>query len=243
RMALHQAIRQRDTKKGWRRPWRLLETLSGRLNRPYRWALATSAVLLLVVLGGTGVVAASSGSLPDQPLYPVKRVVERMRLVLTLDKEDKANMYAAFANRRVEEMAVMGTKGDEKRVLNLIADVKHHLRQVQHYSFPGVFFADLGLTDLEPGATPQIVIPNVGPGKSIPFDRRRLPTLRRLNMTLENGLQNQDRVLLKALLNAPALVKEDLTYAHQTTRQNYTLLIRAIQIMTEEVPDSAEYQR
>lgn len=244
RMAIHRAIRQRETRQGWRRLWRLLEAFSGRLAGPYRWAVGTAVALLLVVLGGTGVVAASSNSLPDQPLYPVKRVVERMRLTLTFDKQAKAQVYATLANRRVEEIAIMGAKGDKKRVQDLMADLSRHLRQIQRSAFPEVSLPDLELAVVaEPDGTPQSIIPRVVPAKPVPFDKRNAPTLRQLNAILEKGLQKQDEVLIQALRDAPTPAKEELKNAHQAAQRKYQALIQAIYSMTEEESAPGEAQR
>jgi len=235
RMALHEAIHRREARQRWQHPWRLLRGFPGRITGPYRWAMGTAAALLLVVLGGTGIVAASSNSLPDQPLYPVKRAVERTRLVLTFDKQAKAQMHAAFANRRVEEMAIMGTKGHNKQVIDLMADLNRHLSQVQRSAFPGVSLPVLELTAVaEPDTTPQAPIRPLVPLGLRPADKRAEQALRQLNTILEKGLQRQDRVLLQAWQDAPEPAKEALRNARTSARQKYQALIQAIQEITDE---------
>ena len=95
RIALQEAVHQRATRRRWQTPWRLLDGFSRQLSGPYRWAMGATAALLLVVLGGTGIVAASSKSLPDQPLYTVKRAVEQTQLAITFDDHAKARRHAA----------------------------------------------------------------------------------------------------------------------------------------------------
>lgn len=75
-----------------------------------RWAVAVCAVLLVFVLSGSTVLAAD-GSMPGNPLYAVKLMTENVRISLAGSEEDKAELYAAFAGRRVAELEYMVEKG------------------------------------------------------------------------------------------------------------------------------------
>ncbi|MCX6003085.1 MAG: DUF5667 domain-containing protein [Chloroflexi bacterium] len=75
-----------------------------------RWAVAVCAVLLVFVLGG-GTVVAADGSMPGSPLYPVKLVAENVRVSLAGSEEKKAELYAAFADRRITELDYLVTNG------------------------------------------------------------------------------------------------------------------------------------
>lgn len=68
-----------------------------------RWA-TVAAVALALILAGGGTVTASSGSLPNQPLYPVKLATEQVQLRLARSNVTKAELYARLADRRVAEM-------------------------------------------------------------------------------------------------------------------------------------------
>ena len=72
--------------------------------------IALAALVAIVVAGG-GTVYAASNSLPDSPLYQVKLATESVRLALTPSDIGKAELYAKFADERVEEIVKMADKG------------------------------------------------------------------------------------------------------------------------------------
>jgi len=71
--------------------------------------IAAGVALALLLLGGT--VAASASSLPEEPLYPVKLVVENARLALTSDPRSRAELEIQFAARRLEEVEAAAQQG------------------------------------------------------------------------------------------------------------------------------------
>lgn len=71
--------------------------------RPVPRAAVALAVLVFVVAGTGGVVAASAQSLPGDALYSVKRTVEQTQLLFTLDEDSRAQLQAEFDERRVVE--------------------------------------------------------------------------------------------------------------------------------------------
>jgi len=77
-----------------------------------RPGLATVAIIAIVLLAGGGVVAAAGNSLPGSPLYPVKLASESVRLALTPSDLGKAELNAAFADERVNEIIRMAENGD-----------------------------------------------------------------------------------------------------------------------------------
>ncbi len=81
-----------------------------------RWATVVAAVVVVVLLAGTGTVAASTNSLPDEPLYQVKLATEAVRLAFTPSPLSKAELYAKFADERVEEIIGMADKGKVEQV-------------------------------------------------------------------------------------------------------------------------------
>ena len=82
----------------------------------FRWATALTAILFML-MAGSGLVVASSTSMPNNPLYSVKLAVEQMQLNLTFSDLGKANLYAEFSDRRVSEIMHMAQKGDASRVM------------------------------------------------------------------------------------------------------------------------------
>ncbi|RJO61182.1 MAG: hypothetical protein C4542_07030 [Dehalococcoidia bacterium] len=93
-----------------------------RKTRPFlawRWATVVSTVGVFLLTSTGGVVAASSSSMPGQPLYQVKRTIEDVQLTLTPSQAAKARLYATLADRRVGEIMYAAQKGD----VNLTEDL------------------------------------------------------------------------------------------------------------------------
>jgi len=93
-----------------------------------RWALA--AILLILLLAGSGTVLASNNSLPGQPFYPVKTTMEKVQLKLTPSDLDKAKLHAKFAERRVEEMVAMEKSKKDQQVEKLAQRAKQELNHM-----------------------------------------------------------------------------------------------------------------
>lgn len=92
-----------------------LQEVASRESRPVfpwrsRWATAVATVLILLLANG-GMVAAAMGSMPDEPLYPVKLAVEQLQLNLTTSPLDKAKLYAELSDRRVTEIIYLAQEG------------------------------------------------------------------------------------------------------------------------------------
>jgi hypothetical protein len=77
---------------------------------------AALTVFFALVLGAYGVAAASAQSLPGDPLYGVKRTVERAQLVLTFDARARAQLEGQFAEQRVEEARALTALGREAEI-------------------------------------------------------------------------------------------------------------------------------
>jgi len=96
-----------------------------------RWAVVVAAVFLVILLAGSGTVAASSSSLPGDTLYPVKTATERVWLSLTFSDTARARLQAKFADRRVAEMARMAERGYTEGMEELAARFDAHLKKVE----------------------------------------------------------------------------------------------------------------
>lgn len=87
------------------------ERLAGRRTGPRRrlwqvaWALAV--FLLALILGTAGLALAAEGSLPGEPLYPIKRGSEQLRLALTTTPDSRSALLLSFAERRLDEVAAV----------------------------------------------------------------------------------------------------------------------------------------
>ncbi|MEE9398792.1 MAG: DUF4382 domain-containing protein, partial [Dehalococcoidales bacterium] len=95
-----------------------------------RWVGVVAAILVLFTLS-SGMVAASSNSLPGELLYPVKIATEQTRLVLTPSAEGKAKLHIALAERRMEEMTEMSRRGQSEQVAKLVPMVVQHLEEAK----------------------------------------------------------------------------------------------------------------
>ncbi|MBI2860755.1 MAG: hypothetical protein HYX91_04525 [Chloroflexi bacterium] len=121
----------------------LLRSVSQRPEPRRRWfaawqpAWVTSLVAVLVLLlAGTGTVAASANSMPDEPLYPVKLATETVQVTLTRSPLDKAVLFTRLADRRVREIAVMAEKGKAGEVERAARRLDIHLTQVARLAAP-----------------------------------------------------------------------------------------------------------
>ncbi len=102
-----------------------------------RWATVVAAVVVVVLLAGTGTVAASTNSLPDEPLYQVKLATEAVRLTFTPSALGKAELYARFADERVEEIIRMADKGKVKQVEKATERMNDQLIAMANLVTPG----------------------------------------------------------------------------------------------------------
>ncbi len=103
-----------------------------RFFRLPRAAFATPVLLgmgsLFLVFGGAaGVSAASGGSVPGDPLYPVKTAKEWVLLSMPRSDMARARLQADLAQRREEEIAELAGRGDVDKVQALTKRLNRHL--------------------------------------------------------------------------------------------------------------------
>lgn len=94
-----------------------------------RWAAAACLVLVIVTLSAASV---SADSLPGDMLYPVKRLVERGRLVLASESSD-VGLRLEFADRRLDEFETLLGKGlvETDVLVDAVDDMDSTLRLVE----------------------------------------------------------------------------------------------------------------
>jgi len=124
-----------------------------------RWATAVAAVLV-ILLAGSGTVAAAGNSMPDQTLYPVKLATERVRLVLTFSTLGKAELYAALADKRVAEIVSMAEKGKSEQVERAAQKLNAHLGEIVSLALPSGEEAEV-LLGPAPPAVQEVPPPSV----------------------------------------------------------------------------------
>jgi hypothetical protein len=108
-------------KSAWRVPYLsdLLNVLSQQGLKP---SFQMLAILLVVIFLGTGIGAAyaSGDTLPGEALYPIKRTVENLRLLLTFDDAHEARLQIEFAQRRIGEMKILAEMGQHEDIQDLV---------------------------------------------------------------------------------------------------------------------------
>ncbi len=106
---LHRATQLRSA---WEKPRRGHVPLWLNLSALMRKSVAAIvlAILLLGTILGGGTIAASAKSLPGDALYPVKRVTEEFRLLITFDQQAKAQLRQQFDERRREEAKAVASR-------------------------------------------------------------------------------------------------------------------------------------
>ncbi len=117
---LQQAAELRVAREKSARPWQRLSLVASAwpfsfgLSRPRPWAFAPALSLLVVivlVLSTATTAVAASRSLPDEWLFPVKLVEERVQLSLSFDPAARADLSLSFAENRVEEVSILSSLG------------------------------------------------------------------------------------------------------------------------------------
>lgn len=91
-----------------------------------KWGAVAAGVTLLVVIG-SGTVAAAETSLPSEPLYTVKQATEAFQVALAPEGSAKAKVYAQLAARRLEEISVLARQGDVQSLDQLASQFEVHL--------------------------------------------------------------------------------------------------------------------
>ncbi len=80
-----------------------------------RWATVAATVFALFLAGGS-TVAAASGSMPDDPLYPIKLATERVQLAFTFSAVGEAELHAKLADKRVAEIIHMAKENKPEQI-------------------------------------------------------------------------------------------------------------------------------
>ncbi len=97
---LQRAAEMREAKRAPRRSW-LVQF------RP----LVAAFLLLLIFISSTGLVRASSATLPGDSLYPIKRTWEDVRLLFTFEKVQRVNLEMEYETERLGEIGELLAEG------------------------------------------------------------------------------------------------------------------------------------
>lgn len=96
-----------------------------------RWATITVAIVLIALIAGGSTVAASSGSVPGDTLYPVKLATERVQMAFTFSDAGRVELEARFASRRIDEMQRVILKDDPELIEELASRFEAHLQNIE----------------------------------------------------------------------------------------------------------------
>ena len=98
-----------------------------RVRRSPALRLASASVLaaMLLVIGAGSAIAASSSALPGDPLYGVKRAVERISLAMHRDPVGRSALHLQFADTRLHEVSALVLAG--KDPAGLVDDLEAEL--------------------------------------------------------------------------------------------------------------------
>ena len=158
RLRMMQALDKRTS----RRPNPLKSLLSATIKSSRRWGVAATALVVALSVGGTGTVLASSGTIPGDTLYPVKRASEQAQFLMTFSDEKEADLHAELLERRVQEMEAVQARGRQRFVPELAAQLEHHVQRALALAEAPVREVLAGVRDnqgplsgtVEPGTTP-----------------------------------------------------------------------------------------
>ena len=202
-----------------------LQEVEAKRGRPFfrwlpRWATAVTAVLVLL-LAGSGTVAAASDSMPDEPLYQVKLATEQVQLTLTFSDMGKARLNAVLADRRVAEIIYMAGEGDARRVEAVTRRLERCLAMMAMLaSAPEADGAPMELTEA-PAA-----LPDEAKGRGGAFvegnDRARL------RMKVAHFAADHPAALRAALRQAPETVQSALLRAIAVSEAGYEKALEAL---------------
>ncbi|MBI2846434.1 MAG: hypothetical protein HYX82_00980 [Chloroflexi bacterium] len=220
------------------------------------WLATVSAFLVLLVIGG-GAVQAASRSLPDQPLYPIKQVVERVQLAFTPSGAPKARLYAKLAMTRSEEIAEMVRGGKAELMEGLTQRIAENLENSQvHMGAP--LSATLTDTKVRGPAGPagvEGVIPTLSPEpqgaafvapptqeltkQPIPLTKKG-EEIEELKKILERNKERNERRFQEALKRAPERARPALERAYRATNAAYDRVILSLEEAQKQESESNE---
>ena len=239
RTALQQAIKNHEANRYSSTLLGYLGKLSTPLLAKHRWAISATAAMFILAFTGTGLVSVSNNSTPDQALYPVKRAVEQTQIFFTRGDQSRADLYAKFAERRLVELEILGTRGNTEHVSRLTRDLDYSLKQVRLFAIPGVrvFYLDDGThvpTEFRPIFIQGSEIRQ--PPVNFRLDPSALENLQRLHAKLQRDFNHRAPMLYKVFQNAPPSVQTEVVKAQQITEREYMGLIYTINLIIEEGP-------
>jgi len=204
-----------------------------------RWAMPV-AIILVLLISGTGTVAAATNALPDSPLYSIKMAAESVQMAFTFSDEGKAELFSRFVDYRVEEIVKMVEKGDVNLINTTTDLMNNHLLEINNLGLSGNaealvvnYYGDLVTMEQSQLAAP----PDLGDGKdagttatqSVPYTTDRTfdePT--DADLLIQRLLDDMDRnlqILREQLAIAPRELRAAIQHAIDVIEANYWQVI------------------
>ena len=116
-----------------------------------RWAAIAAAVVLAIVFGGVGTVAAARSALPGDPLYPVKEFREEIQLWFALSPQAKVTIYGNLVKERAKELRELAASKRTESSSIALARLERHVSDVNH-----LLEADIASTGTTAGEAPAL---------------------------------------------------------------------------------------
>ena len=209
-----------------------------------RW-MTPLAVVIVLLMAGSGTVAAASNSLPDSPLYQVKLATESIQLAFTPSDLGKAELYARFTDRRVDEIIRMAAKGKVDQIEKITERMDNQLIAMANLTSTGETFSlDTGSMALQapavatpaptilatPEETPaQGTLKGTGPPEGVGRENttngkgkeQKPGKQEKLRTMLTERFEENLKILQDELAKAPEWLKPALQQAIEVARRGY----------------------
>lgn len=97
-----------------------------------RWAATALLVILVLLVGGSGTVFASSGAVPGEALYPVKEFRENAQLFFTHSPQEQVALQTQFIKERAQELRELATEKEvNQNAIDIALDrLDQHLNSI-----------------------------------------------------------------------------------------------------------------
>jgi hypothetical protein len=213
-----------------------LEEKAAPRSRPFfgwlpRWATAL-AIVLVVLVAGSGTVVAAGNSMPDSILYPVKLATENVQMAFTISPLGKAQLCAELADERVDEIVYMAEKGDAQEVEAVTGRLESRLAMLAELA-SGLEGTDAGaLFSVTSGGAEESAAPEVPP-VTIPVEGgwggNGAQDRSGLKATVADSAQSHAERLRALLDSVPASVRGALEEAIEVSENGYAQVLAALE--------------
>ena len=199
---------------GRRGPGGYIARLLGR-RWSFKAAVAVASVLIMV-LAGAGAVKASSDSMPDDLLYPVKEFTEKVELTMATSSYKEADVHIKLANRRAHELAAMAKEGNYEDVSKLAAELEDHLNQMS-----------ILVQEQQRDAAIKLVFERAEAGSSEALNFDEVLDIREV---LGDHIRSHTEMFDTALLEVPVNMRAEMKAMLQDAKEGYVRAIAALHI-------------